>query len=206
MKKTPNKAKLLLEFADKIYNDMSVIRYYRGEIPIVNSVSFYHITRARSLLKSIYILYRKKQFPDVSILLRTLIEVFIRLSWILLSDAEGKCRRYADMAIVLRTRSAFKSKADISEFLMNEGERYKKRYEEACTIAKQYGYKSIFDVRKWSTKILLKWRGKQVQYMSMIHYMIITLKEVMLALELMLIILQLEIQGLCRVRQGMSIY
>jgi hypothetical protein len=148
------KDKLLLEFADKIYNDMSVIRYYRGEIPIVNSVSFYHVARARSLLKSICILYRNKQFPDAPILLRALIEVFIRLSWILHSRPEENCRRYADMAIVLRTRAAFKSKTDIPEFLLKEGKRYQKRYEEACKIAKQYGYDNILNIRKWNSKSL----------------------------------------------------
>lgn len=162
-----------LEFAKKLLVETAVILHYKSGVPIVRSVSFFHIARARSLLRSIVILYEKGQQPDVAILLRALIEVYIRLAWILLDKPEEKARRYADMATVIRVRSVLKSKPDIPSFLKTAGDKFEKRYRKAVVIATKYKYKDILEVKKWvpnSIREMASETGCDYEYETLYDY------------------------------------
>jgi hypothetical protein len=116
---------------------------------IVKAVSFYHLQRARTILKSICILFKEKQFPDVPVLVRTLLEIYVRISWILKDNQIEKAQRYADMDEVLRIRAVLKTKANIEEFLKTAEEDFKKQYDKALETAKKYKV-NILSNKKWN--------------------------------------------------------
>jgi uncharacterized radical SAM superfamily Fe-S cluster-containing enzyme len=146
---------LLLEFAQKIYEETSVISVTDRTRNIVNAVSFYHLQRARTILKSICILFKGKQFPDVPVLVRTLLEIYIRISWILMDNSNEKAQRYTDMDEVLKIRAVLKTKANVEEFLKTAEEGFKKQFDKAVKTAQKYKV-NILDNKKWNSTSINK--------------------------------------------------
>jgi hypothetical protein len=180
VKRPTESSKQLLVFASKLYYSTSNIPVSRIGDQLLKSVSFYHMTRARSLLKSISLLYRAGQYPDIHVLLRTLLEVYIRLSWILFGDANAKAERFSNMDTVLRIRAHLKDinsqikdidnrlkeiqnwpeeakrlqkeKGNLRWYIANADSKFRGKYKKAMKIALKYKYKGIMNIGSWHQK------------------------------------------------------
>lgn len=144
-----NKIGLLLTFCEEIYEQTKDVSASRSAPIIVRNVFFVFLAKARTLLKSITLLYKNGQYPPASVLLRSLLELYIQAKWISEKDVVGLTTRYAELATVSRLRAFYKTKPDLDAYLHSCSDEEKKRFDEKTRIAKAYGYESLMKVKDW---------------------------------------------------------
>lgn len=145
--------KILVNFSFELYEDTKYVSASQSSLVIVRHVFFVLFAKARALLKSIAILDDSGQYPSVSVLLRSLLELYIQMKWIIEKDVSHLSKRYADLSNVIRMRAYLKTKKNLQEFIdLNVEEGFRERYDENNTRSHLYGYKDIMDVSNWRPK------------------------------------------------------
>ena len=142
--------KLLENFCEELYEETKNVYASFSSAVIVRDVFFVLLAKARTLLKSIVILNSLGQYPSVSVLLRSLLELYIQMKWISVKDTVGLSARYAELANVVRMRAFLRTKSNWREFASScEDEKFRERFEENTKKAQIYGYKDVMDVENW---------------------------------------------------------
>lgn len=143
-------SKLIENFCEELYLETECIRASVKANIVVRDVFFLFFAKARTLLKSIVILSREKQFPTIPILLRSLLENYIQIKWIDENDTVGLTKRYADLSNVIRMRAYFRTLPDWQQCVStSQDQQFLQRFHLNTSIAKQYGYANIIEVRDW---------------------------------------------------------
>ena len=113
----------------EIINDIKTVRLLTLEkesaSTLPKQVVFFHYVKALSLLDAIQILTQKNKTNEAEIILRSLLNLFINLKWLTLTDSDKRMQRYADFEIISKKR-----KMDLAGVLPeneNEKQKTKKR-------------------------------------------------------------------------------
>jgi hypothetical protein len=142
--------KMLEDFCQELYEETVHVSASPSADVLVRDVFFVLLAKARTLLNSIVILHRSAQYPSVTVLLRSLLELHIQMKWISEKDLIGLCTRYAELANVARMRTFLRTKRNWREFASScEDKEFRQRYEENTEKAKRYGYRNVMDVGNW---------------------------------------------------------
>lgn len=142
--------KLLEDFCEELYEETENVSASTSAVVIVRNVFFVLLAKARTLLKSIAILHRSGQYPSISVLLRSLLELEIQMKWISKNDTVGLSTRYAELANVVRMRAFLCTKGNLREFVSScEDEGFREPYDECTEKAQKYGYRNVMDVKNW---------------------------------------------------------
>jgi hypothetical protein len=142
--------KLLEDFCEELYEETKNVYASPSTVVLVRDVFFVLFAKARTLLKSIVILHRSGQYPSVSVLLRSLLELYIQMKWISEKDIVGLSTRYAELANVARMRAFLRTKENWKEFVSSDkDEVFRELFVENTRKAQTYGYKDVMDVDNW---------------------------------------------------------
>lgn len=145
--------KILVNFCFELYEETKYVSASSSSIMIVRHVFFVLFAKARALLNSIAILDDSGQYPSVSVLLRSLLELYIQMKWISEKDIIHLSKRYADLSNVIRMRAYLKTKKNLQKFIdSNEEDGFRERFDENNARSNLYGYKNIIDVSNWRPK------------------------------------------------------
>jgi hypothetical protein len=144
------KFKLLEDYIEELYEETQNVSASSSKVEIVRNVFFVLLAKARTLIKSIVLLNKSEQYPSISVLLRSLLELYIQMKWISENDTFSLTTRYAELSTVVRMRAFLRTKDNWQEYSSsNEDEEFQYKFTINTLKAQKYGYKDIMDVSNW---------------------------------------------------------
>lgn len=117
---------------------------------------FFHYVKTLSLLDAIQILSKKNKTSEAGIILRSLLNLFINLKWLVSNDSDKRMQRYADFEIISKKR-----KMDLAGVFpdnnleIQKTDELKNQFQE---IIKKYNLNpnDCKDISQWSGKSIYK--------------------------------------------------
>ncbi|MFQ5787404.1 MAG: DUF5677 domain-containing protein [Thermodesulfobacteriota bacterium] len=142
----------LFQFIDRIIRTAPDAVTGQRVDSLIKAVVLYHYVRSIKLLQGIYTLCESGNGIEATILLRSLLNLYINLKWLTQEDIENRMTRFAEFEVIYKKLTMDKLKE--SRLLENKvpSNDYSVHDKDFETVKTKYNLKSDWDLFYWSGK------------------------------------------------------
>jgi len=144
----------LFDLADEISVQPLQQLRHRSVLLQRDVVCLFHVQRSSDLLKSIVMLCRGNHQIDAKILLRSFLNLYINLAWIVNEDEDARFTRYADHEPVFKKQIYDSTMPYIRANSDHDLARQEQAVRAANALKKYWGYDADKRVKSWTNKTL----------------------------------------------------